>query len=354
MNRLLRIDYLTKASIEKVIKDIDSYNRNWKIQEHLNVDQLHELRQLATVQSIGSSTRIEGSQLSDEAISHLISHLEIQKLSSRDEQEVAGYFTTLEIIQEQYRDLELTESLIKALHNELMRYNTKDEHHRGKYKQQSNQVVATDQAGEQRIIFQTTDPALTPVAMETAVSWYQEEIRRTQRHPLIIIATFIYEFLSIHPFKDGNGRLSRLLTNLLLLQNGYEFVLYTSLERVIEDNKAGYYKALMNSQRYRGQEEEQIGRWLYFLLNAVRQITERLSDDKQAMVEEPAALYINARQRRVLDFIKKEGALSVGELDELLTKTSRNTIKYDLRRLTEADLLVRYGKGRATVYQARV
>ncbi|HMQ46695.1 MAG TPA: Fic family protein [Saprospiraceae bacterium] len=350
MKYLLHIDPLSLASIHKVIQDIDTYNRAWKVQTYLNIEQLQELRHLSTVQSTGSSTRIEGGRMSDEAIADLIDHMHIQSLSSRDEQEVAGYFTSLEIIQEQYRDLLLSESLIKALHNELLRYSSKDTHHRGQYKQLSNQVVATDAHGEQQIIFQTTDPALTPKAMETAVNWYLAERASKNQHPLILIGAFIYEFLSIHPFQDGNGRLSRLLTNLLLLQNGYEFVLYTSLERVIENDKAGYYKALMTAQRHRGTEKEDIGRWLYYLLNAIRQITERLAEDEQSLVEEPAVLYLNTRQRRVLDFVRREGELSVGEVDNLLPEVSRNTLKYDLKRLTEAGLLLQRGKGRGTVY----
>ena len=351
MKRLLKSDYLTRASVNKVINDIDTYNRSWKVQAHLDSEQLQELRQLATVQSVGSSNRIEGNKMSDEEIGKLIDHLQIQELESRDQQEVAGYYTTLEIIQEQYRDFTLSETLIKAFHNELLRYSTKDTHHRGHYKKVSNQVVATTKDGQQKVIFQTTDPALTPSAMESAVNWYlsTEEMKEP---PLVRIGTFIYEFLTIHPFQDGNGRLSRLLTTLLLLQSGYEFVLYASLERVIEEDKAGYYKALMAAQRHRGTEEEEIGRWLYFFLNAIRSITERLSSDEQLLLSEPEVLYLNPRQRRVLDFIRKDGALAVREIDALLPKVSRNTVKYDLKRLTASGLLVKRGQGRGTVYEA--
>lgn len=350
MERLLRLDGMTQNSVDKVISELDRYNRTWKVQQHLSVDQLQELRHLASVQSIGSSNRIEGNKLTDDEIATLIAHLQIQQLQSRDEQEVAGYYSALEIIQEQYEDLELSESLIKGLHNEMLRYCTKDVHHRGRYKQLSNQVVATDAEGQQRVIFQTTDPALTPMAMEQAVAWYQAQISNKSHHPLICIGTFIYEFLTIHPFQDGNGRMSRLLTILLLLQQGYEFVLYASLERVIEEDKAGYYKTLMAAQRHRGTREEQIGRWLYYLLNAIRKLSRRLQDDQQMIVEEPTALYLNARQRKVLDFIQREGELAVREIDALLPDISRNTVKYDLRKLTEAGLLRQYGKGRGTVY----
>lgn len=350
MKHLQRISPLSRASIKKVITDIDTYNRAWKVQQHLSTDQLRELRHLATVQSVGSSTRIEGSRLSDTEITKLIDHMSIQQLSSRDEQEVAGYYTVLEIIQEQYTDLELNESLILALHKEMLRYSEKDAHHRGNYKKLPNTVVASDEDGQTRTIFNTTAPALTASMMEAALDWLRKEREAPTVHPLEAIGTFVYEFLSIHPFQDGNGRLSRLITTLLLLQAGYEFVLYASLERAIEEDKAGYYKALMSGQRNRGEEEEEIGRWLYFLLNAIRSITHRLSADEQAIVSEPAVLYLNARQRQILDFVRREGVLSIREIDALLPEISRNTVKYDLRRLTEAGLLAQKGKGRGTVY----
>lgn len=353
MDRLLRLDDLTRLSIEKVTKEIDTYNRSWKVQAHLDSDQLRELRHLATVQSVGSSNRIEGNKLSDDEIARLIENMTIQQLSTRDEQEVAGYYNTLEIIHEQYPDFSLSESLIKAFHKELLRHSSKDAHHRGPYKKQSNQVVATDTEGEQKIIFQTTSPALTKVAMEKVVRWFNE-VGGDDIHPLIRIGTFVYELLSIHPFQDGNGRLSRLLTNLLLLQAGYEFVLYASLERVIEQEKVNYYKTLMAAQRFRGTEEEQIGRWLYFFVNAVRRLTEQLGEARNSIISEPEVLYLNIRQQKVLDFIKREGTLAIREIDALLPAVSRNTVKYDLKRLTEAGLLVKRGQGRGTVYEKRV
>lgn len=352
MDRLLRYDYITATSIRNVIKQIDAYQREWKVKDKLSADQLAELRHLATVQSIGSSTRIEGSKLQDEEVADLIKHMEIQKLESRDEQEVAGYFTVLEIIQEQFEDMKLSVNLIKGLHNELMRYSVKDEFHRGKYKQLSNQVVATDGEGNQKIIFQTTSPMQTEQAMEDAINWLNETLDKGSLHPLEAIAAFVYEFLTIHPFQDGNGRLSRLLTNLLLFRAGYEFLQYASLESIVEQDKAAYYKSLMVAQRYRGKDEEQIGRFVYFLLSSIRKLTSRLEDDEEAIVEEPEALYLNKRQRQVFDFIKKDGVLSIKEIDTLLPQVSRNTLKYDLSKLTEEGLLVRKGKGRGTVYEA--
>ncbi len=350
MNRLLTFDYVTRQSIERIISEIDAYQRGWTIDDALTPDQLRELRHLATVKSVGSSTRIEGAQMEDEDIAYLIENMDIRKLETRDEQEIAGYYKVLEIIQDQHEDLVLTETLIKGLHNEMLRYCAKDQNQRGDYKKVDNRVVATDPEGQQRVIFQTTSVLHTPDAMCQAVAWFNREIEAGTRHPLIVIGTFVYEFLSIHPFQDGNGRLSRLLTNLLLLRAGYRFLLYVSLEQIVEQRKTDYYAALMSAQRYRNDDEEEIGKFMYFLLSAIRKLTGNFEEDRTSMVNEPGSLYLNKRQSTVLNFIKKEGPLSVREIDALLPAVSRNTVKYDLTRLTEAGYIKRQGKGRGTVY----
>lgn len=352
LSRLLNFDVITLGSIENAIQDIDKFNTGWHAGARLSQDELRELRQLATVQSVGSSTRIEGSKLTDEEIVVLIEDLEMQQMTSRDEQEVAGYFQVLEIILEQYDDIDLTESMIKGLHNELMRHSVKDDYHKGDYKQLTNSVVATNAEGEEKLIFDTTSPMMTADAMRDAINWLDMEMERGEQHPLVVIAIFIYEFLSIHPFQDGNGRLSRLLTTQLLLTHGYEFIQYSSLERVIEDMKPKYYKALMLCQRHRGKPEEEAGRWVYFLLKSIKIAMSQLDNDISYMVSDKTVLYMNKRQRRVLEFVREEGELSVKRVNELLGEISRNTVKYDLGKLTESGYLRRVGKGRGTVYVA--
>lgn len=352
MDRLLNINEISWATIQKKVGRIDDYQTNWTDREDLSMDQLLELRELATIQSIGSSTRIEGSQLQDEEIASLVENMSIQKLESRDEQEVAGYFNALQIILEGYEDIPLTINIIKGLHKQLMQYSTKDEHHRGKYKTLSNQVVATLPNGDQRTIFKTTPPMQVETAMEEAVTWYNHKIEEGEINPLIVIGTFIYEFLTIHPFQDGNGRLSRLLTNFLLLKNGYDFIQYASLEQEMELYKGDYYKSLMLAQRFRGADEEIIGSWLIFLLKSIERVMKKLDDDGDRIVHEPRALYLNRRQKNVLNYFERNEVLSVGDIDRLIPEVSRNTLKYDLSKLTEEGLLVRKGKGRGTVYEA--
>lgn len=350
MDRLLNINDLSWLSVEKLVATIDRYQSEWEDRADLSLDELTELRTLATVQSVGSSTRIEGSQLQDSEINAFIENLTITDFTSRDEQEVAGYFRTLTIILESAEDIPFNTFTIKGLHKQLMQYSTKDERHRGAYKTLSNQVVATLPNGEQRTIFETTAPMQVEVAMDAAVNWYHERINDGKWHKLVVIGAFIYEFLTIHPFQDGNGRLSRLLTTLLLLQNGYDFIQYSSLEQEIELDKAAYYKALMAAQKFRNDQEEVIGSWLIYLLKAIKRAGQKLEADGKRILHEPQALYLNRRQQRILRYFDRHDTLSVGDVDRLLPEESRNTLKYDLNKLTNEGLLQRMGKGRGTVY----
>lgn len=352
MDNLLQINEISWISINELLKQLDAFQEEWIDRTDLDPDQLSQLREMATVQSIGSSTRIEGAQLEDEEISVLIENMQVTDLKSRDEQEVAGYYHALQIILDSYEAIQLSTSIVKGLHKQLMQYSLKDEYHRGAYKTLSNQVVATLASGETRTIFKTTPPMKVEPQMNIAVDWYNAEINAKNYHPLVVIGTFVYEFLTIHPFQDGNGRLSRLLTTLLLLRNGYDFVQYASVEQEIERYKADYYKSLMLAQRFRGEDRETIESWLIFLFKSIRSVTRKLKGEDSRTLHEPKGLYLNQRQRSVINYFERKDELSVGDIDRLLPEVSRNTLKYDLARLTEAGYLQRRGKGRGTVYVA--
>ncbi len=233
----LNFSFKTNQKILKLIAEIDLYNGKWNSLEKQENIYLKELRKIATIESIGSSTRIEGSTLSDKDIQALLNDIKITKLKTRDEQEVFGYYETLEIIYENYAGINLSENYIKQLHQALLKYSDKDSRHRGSYKSLSNKVVANYPDGVQKIIFNTTDVHLVESEMQDLISWTNEQLEIQEIHSLIIIACFVYEFLSIHPFQDGNGRLSRLLTTMLLLKNDYLFIQYMSFENLIEKTK---------------------------------------------------------------------------------------------------------------------
>ena len=231
------------------ISEIDEFKGAWQALGTLAPERLAALRRVATIESIGSSTRIEGSKLSDQEVQRLLSNLEIKSFDTRDEQEVVGYSEVMETVFEAWDHIAISENHILQLHRDLLKYSDKDERHRGSYKTSSNSVAAFDETGAQiGIVFETATPFDTPRLMAELISWYNETAEERDLHPLIAIGIFVVVFLEIHPFQDGNGRLSRVLTTLLLLRAGYAYVPYSSLESVIEQSKEGYYLALRQTQ----------------------------------------------------------------------------------------------------------
>jgi Fic family protein len=233
----------------KLIAEVDEFKGRWEALQTLSPERLRALRHVAAIESIGSSTRIEGVKLTDREIEALLSNLEQYAFKSRDEEEVAGYAEAMDLVFRSWDDLSLTENHVRQLHTVLLKFSTKDEHHRGQYKKQPNNVVAYDGEGREiGIIFETTPPFQTPWEMEELVRWTNQALEEKTIHPLLAISAFVVRFLAIHAFQDGNGRLSRILTTLLLLRSGYLYVPYASLESVIEENKDLYYAALRRTQ----------------------------------------------------------------------------------------------------------
>lgn len=344
----LNFDFPTNQKVLQLIGYIDGFKGKWNIVEKKENRYLKELRKIATIESIGSSTRIEGATLTDKEVKELLDNIKITKMKTRDEQEVVGYYEVLELIYENYNDMRLSESYIKQLHQLLLKYSNKDERHRGGYKHLSNQVVATYPTGEQRIIFSTTEPALVEGEMMELIDWTNLQFGEKNIHPLIIIAVFIYEFLSIHPFQDGNGRLSRLLTTLNLLQQEYEFIQYISFENHIEQHKKAYYEALMEGQKNRNTDEEQISKWLIFFLDSLKQMTEKL--EQKYNVFKSKGGYLNERQKKIKDYIAKNQPVKVSDVKNNFPDIQLSTLKKDLQYMRDEQELEMIGKGKGTVY----
>ena len=355
----VNFDFTTNQRVLQLIGSIDRFRGKWNIAEKQENRYLKELRKIATIESIGSSTRIEGATLTDQEVQQRLDNIKITKLKSRDEQEVIGYYEVLELIYDSfgsaqdrhYSDIKLSESHIKQLHQMLLKHSHKDERHRGGYKHLSNNVVATYPTGEQRTIFATTEPALVEGEMRELVEWTNAQLDEKNIHPLIIVSVFIYEFLSIHPFQDGNGRLSRLLTTLCLLQNEYSFIQYISFENHIEQNKKEYYDALMSGQRNRGTEEERIEKWLVFFLESLKTLTEKL--EQKYHVFKSNGGYLNERQKQIKDFIANHQPVKVGDLSRQFLEIPLSTLKKDLQYLRNEQVLTMIGKGKGSVYVLR-
>lgn len=334
--------------LSKILGLIDTFKGAWQQIEHGKARYLKELRQMATVASVGSSTRIEGVKLSDQDIEKLLKFVKINTLQKRDEQEVIGYYEAHRVILDNYQNIELSERYIHQLHDILLKHCAKDEAHKGQYKSLSNKMVANYSGGEQKVIFNTTEPHLTPIEMQDLIGWTTQALQEEQIHPVLIIGTFVYEFLSIHPYQDGNGRLSRLITTLLLLQQGYNYVQYISFEHVIESKKDEYYRALMHSQKDRYSKNEKIDGWLLFFLECMIELTERLNTKHQTY--STINIVLNDRQKTILNYIKEQGSTTIGAIVKALHPTSRNTIKKDLIFLLSEGLILRTGAGRGVQY----
>ncbi|MHB1935369.1 MAG: Fic family protein [Acidobacteriaceae bacterium] len=331
-----------------LIAELDEFKGAWQALGTLAPDRLSALRRVATIESIGSSTRIEGSKLSDREIERLLSHLEIKSFETRDEQEVAGYAETMELVFQSWDEIAPTENHIKQLHRDLLKYSEKDAHHRGEYKTQPNSVAAFDETGKQvGIVFETATPFDTPHLMMEAVGWVRGELETRHLHPLLVTAIFIVVFLEIHPFQDGNGRLSRILTTLLLLRAGYAYVPYSSLESVIEQSKEGYYLALRQTQGTIRADAPNWQPWVLFFLRALQQQMKRLA--KKVERERIVLSAMPELSVQIVEYAREHGRVTIGDM-VTLTSTSRNTLKQHFRQLLEKGHLVMHGRGRGAWY----
>ena len=350
MNHKLEFASSVYQQISQQLSVIDTFKGSWKAIEGQKSRYLKELRKIAMIESIGSSTRIEGAALSDEEVEKLLKKVKITRMQSRDEQEVVGYYEALETILKNYTDIELEERYIHQLHGILLKHSNKDQTHKGRYKNLSNQVVANYPDGTQRVIFRTTEPHLTQAEMQSLITWTNERMAKKDLHPLMIAAAFVYEFLSIHPYQDGNGRLSRLLTSLLLMKQDYQFIQYISFENVIESKKEGYYRALIEGQKNRYKKSERIDSWVEFFLESLIILTQRLEAKYETYSKLKTVL--NERQENVLEYIKEHNNAQVGELESQLKGYSRNTLKKDLAYLVKEGLILKTGEGRGVRYHA--
>lgn len=346
---MLRTDSLhITREVLGLISRIDEFKGAWRALGTLAPDRLLALRRVATIESIGSSTRIEGSKLSDRQIEKLLSNLEIKSFETRDEQEVAGYAELMDLVFSSWQDIPFNENHIKQLHQTLLRHSEKDARHRGHYKTNSNSVAAFDENGTQiGIVFETASPFDTPRLMKELVTWVTLERNKAQLHPLLIISIFVVVFLEIHPFQDGNGRLSRVLTTLLLIQAGYVYVPYSSLESVIEVNKEAYYLALRKTQGTIRTETPNWQPWSVFFLQSLAEQVRRL--EKKIEREKIVLAAMPELSLQIIEFAREHGRITMADAIKL-TNASRNTLKQHFRNLVAQGNLDSHGHGRGAYY----
>lgn len=344
----LAFDVITMQKLIQAIGKIDAFKGKWGSIESKSDRYLRELRKIATIESIGSSTRIEGAVLTDEEVRQLIGNIKVTEFKSRDEEEVFGYYEALDIILDNASTINLSESYILQLHTILLKYSSKDQRHKGAYKNLPNSVVAHYPDGNQRTIFNTTAPHLTQKEMQETIDWVNNALTKSSVHPLLAIGLCVYEFLSIHPFQDGNGRMSRLLTTLLLLKSGYEFAQYISFEHIIEERKKEYYQVLMHDQHNRGTDKEIIGEWMLFFLSSLEILIEKL-ETKYASYKERGT-YTNERQQHIIKYIEAKQPVKLNDIVKGFPDLSIHTIKKDLQLLVQQQMISKAGEKKGTVY----
>lgn len=338
---------LISPKILKLIAEIDEFKGSWSSLGQLAPDRLTSLKKIATIESIASSTRIEGVKLSDSEVKALLSGLDISSFKSRDEEEVAGYAEVMNLIFESYREMSLSENTIKQLHQVLLKFSSKDVRHRGDYKKLNNHVEAFGPDGKSLgVVFQTATPFKTPFKMEKLCQWLNKALLETDEHPLLVISKFILDFLAIHPFQDGNGRLSRALTTLLLIKSNYDYVPYSSMERVIEENKDKYYLSLRGAQTESPDSSVQLVKWIEFFLDCL--ITQKNVLSRK-LEKEKTLLMLPKLSEQIILALKEHGKLSIAEIVKI-TQANRNTVKVHLSKLVFENQIQKEGVGKGTIY----
>ena len=336
------------ADIWSKITQIDQLQGQWIAGAKLSPQVLGRLKRSVLITSTGASTRIEGARLSDEDVEKLMRGIDIQKFTDRDKQEVKGYFELLENVFDSWKSLKFSENTVKHFHKELLKYVKKDELHRGDYKKEENKVHMIDAAGKSiGILFDTTSAYLTPKEMQELVEWTQETLIEKKYHPILVVGNFLVEFLQIHPFQDGNGRLSRVITNLLLLKEGYLYMPYISHEKLVEDNKPDYYMALRRSQKTFKTDHEDITAWLDFFLTIFLKQSQMAVE---LLSKENIEKLLSKKQLVVWQYFQEVEETTTGEIIKK-TKIARPTVKQALDRLLRFKKVERLGLGRSTRYR---
>lgn len=337
-------------AIYAIIAEIDTVRNSWRLTDKLLPQTIQRLTHSVIVTSTGASNRIEGNRLTDAEVEALYKNLRIRKFKTRDEQEVAGYLEMLQLVFDNYQGIPVKESSILQLHRDMLAHSDKDQGHRGKYKAGPNRVEAKDETGKVvGVIFDPTPPYLVEKEMRELCDWYAWAVAEKFRHPLILLANFVFEYLAIHPFQDGNGRTSRLLTNLMLLQHGYQFATVVSHERLIEARKLDYYEALNKTQSSWKSEREDMTLWLRFIFGIfLTQARDALGLLEGSSIE----MLLSEKQLALWKWAQDLPEFSRGMAIEALGYPPR-TVEAIIKKLEDMQRLERIGQGRSTRYRVK-
>lgn len=325
-----------------LLLEIEEFKGSWQAYGKCDPAYLAELQRLAIIESIGSSTRIDGAKCTDRDVSRMMTKRASQSFLTKDEKNVAGYACLMHEILSSWKVMPLTEHTIKHLRATLMQF-SHDARHQSTDKPVDNHVVAFDAHGQ---VPETVNANETPRYMEQLVAWTNLQLSNKTLPALIVIGMFVAAFLAIHPFTDGNGRLSRALTTLLLLRAGYVYVPYCSLERIFEASKTSYYISLRATQKTLQSDHPNWTIWLtFFLKSLVKEVRhlKRKVDNAQLLRTMPDI------SQQMIELIRKHGAMSITEAATIL-QVNKFTLRDHVKCLVKEQRLLRVGKGRTTKY----
>lgn len=262
---------------------------------------------------------------------------------NRDEEEILGYRDVLNTIHENYEYIPIKASYILQLHHDLYKYTEKSIG--GHFKISQNVIAAMDETGKEYVLFTPLAPYETPSAIDAICEAYNRTIDNEELDALLLIPVFIHDFLFIHPFSDGTGRMSRLLTALLLYRNGYVVGKYISIENKIANNKDLYYKALEDCQEGWHENSEDVTPFIKYMLRIILAAYRDFEERVEFVSENLPAKEIVRRA-----IYSKIGKLSKSDIAELCPSIGIKSIELALKQLVEEGVLIKKGKGRATFY----
>ena len=334
-------DYKWDSEILGLVSGIHEYRGRQELYLTQKPAVLDKLVEVAKVQSTESSNAIEGIFTSNTRLNQLMQSKTTPR--NRDEEEIAGYRFVLDMIHESYEFIPISSNYILQLHQNLYRFTNRSIG--GHFKNSDNHIVARDENGIEHVIFEPLSPLETPIAIDRICEEFNRVSATEEVDTLLLIPIFIHDFLCVHPFNDGNGRMSRLLTTLLLYRAGYVVGKYVSLEKKIADLKDLYYDSLNMSQNGWHEGEDDPTPFIKYILKTIiaayKDFEERIEiiDIKEPAIEQVrAAVY------------KKIGKFTKSEIMEMCPKLGRASVENSLTALVKEEVLERRGRGRGTYY----
>ena len=350
-------DYSISPKTLRAAGEVERFQGLW---QHVTVKHpphaVKTLKQTIIITSSASSTRIEGALISDEEVEQLVKrNCKTSDMSSRSEREAAGYVNALRYIHDHYNEIAMSEVNIRALHQKLtdeLLPSHLPEKQRGAYKDVSNNVIEkNEETGAEKVWSYTTPPGpQTEVEMKSLVEEYKELDEKNDVSKLVLVAAFVVHFLAIHPFRDGNGRLSRLITTWLLLRAGYDWAQYTSHEKVIEDSKKHYYVSLRNTQNTFSKGEINYDLWLEFFFLVLQKQAHYL---RNKLIHESSKTELSKNEATVYEIIREHGICTPAFVLQHVDMTN-NGLKTLLQRLVEKGLVSPIGKTKGRKYEIKV